>query len=167
MARNQLEKYLNQLVIRKADYLEKQRKDYKFPRFQKSLEILQRASYYHTIPDDVISKIELIFKLMPTHELYYIKKDETQFKEYINELNQLYIAVLDDYEEYLEVSNSYLKTIMDILFPLMLLTLLFYDKFQKWIGLNFTLISIMLLLIFLLYINRKNFGKIRINLIKV
>jgi hypothetical protein len=104
---------------------------------------------------------------MPTHELYYIKKDETQFKEYINELNQLYIAVLDDYEEYLEVSNSYLKTIMDILFPLMLLTLLFYDKFQKWIGLNFTLISIMLLLIFLLYINRKNFGKIRINLIKV
>ena len=140
MARNQLEKYLNQLEIRRDDYLSKQQKEYKFQRFQKSLEILQRASYYCTIPDGIIFKIELTFKLMPTHELYYIKKDETQFKEYINELNQLFIIIHDDYEEYFKEPHSVLKTIWDILFPLILFTFFFYNKFQKWMGLNFTLI---------------------------
>jgi hypothetical protein len=92
---------------------------------------------------------------MPTHELYYIKKDEQQFKEYLNELNHLYIMVLDDFEEYIEESSSLLKTLWDILFPLVLFTLIFYDKFQKWIGLFFTIILILALFLFLLYLYRK------------
>lgn len=96
---------------------------------------------------------------MPTHELYYIKKDETQFKEYINEVNKLYITVLDEYDEYIEESSSSLKTLWGILFPFMFFIILLFDKFQKWIGLSFTFISIILLLIFLLYINRKKLWK--------
>ena len=45
MERKQLEKYLNQLDIKKGEYLEKQRVEYKLARFQKSLEILDRASF--------------------------------------------------------------------------------------------------------------------------
>jgi hypothetical protein len=159
MGRNQLEKYLNQLDIKKGEYLAKQRKEYKFQRFQKSLDILKRASHFHTISPEIIAKIEAVFQLMPTHELYYIKKDEQQFKEYLNELNHLYIMVLDDFEEYIEESSSLLKTLWDILFPLMFFTLIFYDKFQKWIGLFFTIILILALFIFLLFIYRKELWK--------
>ena len=83
-----------------GEFLEKQRKEYKFARFQKSLEILDKASLYHTIPNEIISKIELIFNLMPSHELYHIKKDEVRFLKYIKGVNELFIRVLDEYEEY-------------------------------------------------------------------
>ena len=61
MARKQLEQYLNQLDIKKGEFLEKQRKEYKFSRFQHSLEMLDRASNHHTIPEETLSEIELIF----------------------------------------------------------------------------------------------------------
>ena len=86
MIRNLLEKYLSHLENKKGEFLEKQRKEYKFFRFQSSLEILERASYFNTVPNEIISKIESIFHLMPLHELYYIKKDELQFLEYIRQV---------------------------------------------------------------------------------
>jgi len=75
MARKHLERYLNQLAVKEGDFFEKQVKDYRLARFKQSLEILDKASNHQTIPTEIISKIELIFRLMPSNELYYIKKD--------------------------------------------------------------------------------------------
>ena len=155
MARNQLEQYLNQLDIKKGEYLEKQRKEYKFSRLQKSLEILQKASHYHTIPAEIITEIELIFSLIPSHELYYIKRDEEQFKEYIKEVNNLFIKVLDDYEEYIEKIGSTFKKIFDVTSPFIFLIILYFDKFHTWIGLPLTIAFVIFLFSILLYINRK------------
>jgi len=53
MAQNQIEKYVNQLNIRKVDYVEKQQRKYKFSRLKKSFDILKRASYSQIIPDEI------------------------------------------------------------------------------------------------------------------
>ena len=100
MARKQVEKYFDQLNTKKGEFLEKQCKEYKFARLQRSLEILDNASNHHPIPDEILSEIEVIFNLMPSHELYYIKKDEVQFTAYIEEVNKLFIRVLDEYDRY-------------------------------------------------------------------
>jgi hypothetical protein len=155
MARKQLEKYLNQLDIKKGEFLEKQRNEYKLDRFQKSLEILDKASYYFTIPDEIISEIELIFQLMPSHELYYIKKDELQFSEYLKQINALFIKVLDEHGKYNVQPDNFIKTLFNILFPILFLLILYHEKFEKWIGLEFTILFSILISLILLYFNRK------------
>jgi len=80
MARNQIEKYINQLNIREADYTEKQTRAYKFSRLKESLYILKRASCFQTIPEDDITEIGMIFKLTPIHELHCIKINRQAFK---------------------------------------------------------------------------------------
>ena len=137
MARRQLEKYINQLNIKKGKFLEKQCKEYKFARFQRGLEILDKASLHHTIPIEILSEIELIFNLMPSHELYNIKKDEVQFNEYLKKINNLFIKILDDYEEYTKESGNTLNLLFHIFYPFIFILILFSDKFQKWIGLRF------------------------------
>ena len=155
MARKQLEKYLNQLDIKKGEFLEKQRKEYKFARFQRSLEILDKASNFNTIPTEILSKIELIFNLMPSHELYYIKKDEVQFLEYLKEVNQLFIRVLDEYEQYNIEINNFLKKLFNVLFPIIFLLILYHEKFEKWIGLEFTILSSIIIAIGLILTKRR------------
>ena len=159
MARKQLKKYLNQLDIKKGEFLEKQRKEYKLARFQRSLEILDKASNYHTIPTEILSEIEIIFNLMPSHELYYIKKDEVQFLEYLKEVNKLFIRVLDEYEEYTKELGDTLKILFDIFYPFIFILILFNDKFQKWVGSFFTVILALIFVIILLFINRKRIWK--------
>ncbi len=158
MAQNQLEKYLIQLKNKKGEFLEKQRKEYKFSRFQSSLEILERASYFNTVPNEIISKIELIFHLMPSHELYYIKKDELQFLEYIRQVNSLFITVLDEYEKYIVKPANFIKTLFNILFPMIFLLVLYHEKFEKWIGLELTILFSIVISIALVYVNRRKFG---------
>ncbi len=156
MARNQLEKYLNQLDIRRADYLEKQLKEYKFQRFKKSLEMLQKASYYHTIPNDIINEIETIFKLMPVHELYFIKINENEFKEYIERLNRLYITVLDDYESFDEVvTPKYWGNSVFILYFIGL----FHKKIESWFGPYIVPAAFGCFFVFALYQNRIRFRR--------
>ena len=92
---------------------------------------------------------------MPSHELYYIKKDELQFKKYLKELNSLFIEVLDDYEEYISEPKNIFKTILDILLPFIFLIILFGEKFQKWGGTFFSVILSVIFIISLLYMNRK------------
>lgn len=72
-----------------ADHIEKQTRAYKFSRLKESLYILKRSSCFQTIPNDVITEIEMIFKLMPVHELYCIKINEQAFEEYMERLNRL------------------------------------------------------------------------------
>jgi membrane protein insertase Oxa1/YidC/SpoIIIJ len=155
MARNIFDIYLEELENRKVNLLNKLQKEYKVNRLKKCLEVLKRANSYHTIPSDIISKIDLIFELMPSHELYYIQKDEVQFQEYIKELNSLFIRVLDDYEDYIEEWENTLKRFYNILFPLIFLVILFYDKFQKRIGASWTIILASVFAIILVYVNRK------------
>jgi hypothetical protein len=90
------------LEIRKANFLQKQQEEYKLNRLKKCLEVLKRANIDHTVPSDIMVEIELIFELMPSHDLYYIKKDEVLFLEYIKEVNSLFIRVFDNYEKYIE-----------------------------------------------------------------
>ena len=92
---------------------------------------------------------------MPSHELYYIKKDEVQFNKYIKEVNNLFIKVLDNYEEYGQEWISTFKKIMNIFFPVIYILIFFHDKLQKWIGLPFTIILILISALLLLYMNRK------------
>jgi uncharacterized membrane protein YwaF len=155
MARKQLEKYLNQLDEKKGEFLKKQRKEYKFARFQRSLKILDKASYFRTIPYKIIDEIELIFKLMPSHELYYIKRDEVQFLEYLKEVNKLFIRVLDEYEEYNIEPDNFFKELFNILFPIIFLLILFHEKVEKRIGLEFTVLLSVVTTIVLIYINRR------------
>jgi membrane protein insertase Oxa1/YidC/SpoIIIJ len=155
MAKNIFKNYLEELENRKVNLLLKLQKEYKVNRFKKCLEILKRANLHHTIPSDIISKVDLIFELMPCHELYYIKKDEGQFQEYLKELNSLFIRVLDDYEDYIEEWENVWKRFYNILFPLIFLGILFYDKFQKRIGPFWTIILASVFAIILIYVNRK------------
>ena len=154
MARNQIEKYLNQLEIRKVDYVLKQQKVYKLLRFQKSLEILKRASYFQLIPQEIISEIEIIFKLMPVHELYYVKIDEEEFKEYIKRLNGLYINVLDDYESYTDIIPS--KSWGNVAFMLYVVVF-FHEKIEKWLGYYAVPTLFIFVLIYVIYENRARF----------
>ncbi len=131
MARNQIEKYLNELSNRKVGYMQRQQREYKFSRVKKSLEILERASYFQTIPDEIIDDIERIFKLMPAHEIYYIKIDEQEFKEYIQKLNSLYIKVLDDYESYIEIVSP---DSWKIITPSLYIIFIFHDTIERWFG---------------------------------
>lgn len=155
MARKQLEKYLNQLAVKKEEFLEKQVKEYRFARFKQSLDILNKASNHQTIPTEIISKIELIFRLMPSHELYYIKKDEAQFTEYIKEVNSLFIQVLDDYEKYAENSNYFFNTLSNILYPILFIFVLYHEKLEQQFGLAFTILLSILMTSALIYINRR------------
>lgn len=163
MARKQMEKYLNLLDIKKGEFLEKQCKEYKFARLQRSLEILDNASNHHPIPDEILSEIEVIFNLMPSHELYYIKKDEVQFTAYIEEVNKLFIRVLDEYDKYVSEPVSFLKKLYNILFPLIFLLILFHEKFKKWLGLEFTILLFIIITIVLVYVNRR---KLRNNYVR-
>lgn len=151
MARKLLEKYLNHLDIKKGEFLEKQLKEYKFARLQRSLEILNRASYCQAIPDEIIDEIEMIFTLMPVHELYYIKVNEQEFKEYIERLNRLYIKVLDDYESYTEIISPDSWKIISASFYV---TILFHKSIEKWFGFYAIPAVLGCLLIFWIYENR-------------
>ena len=145
------------MSIRKVDYIEKQQKEYKFDRFKKSLDILKRASYFQTIPDEIIDEIKLIFKLMPVHELYYIKIDEQEFKEYIERLNRLHIKVLDNYESYIEdISPDFWKETSVIFYVL----ILFNESIEKRFGEYAIPIVLGCLLIFWIYQNRWRFREI-------
>jgi membrane protein insertase Oxa1/YidC/SpoIIIJ len=155
MARNTFENYLEELDNKNVNLLFKLQKEYKVNRFKKCLEILKRANSHHTIPSDIMSKIDVIFELMPSHELYYIKKDEVQFQEYLKELNSLFIRVLDDYEDYIEKWENVWKRFYNVLFPLIFLLILFYDKFQKRIGPSWTIILASIFAVILIYLNRK------------
>lgn len=160
MARNQIKKYVNELNIRKVDYLEKQQEEYKLARLKKSLDILNRASYYETIPEEIIDQIKMIFKLMPVHELYYVKINEQEFKEYIERLNRLYINVLDDYESYTEVVTSkYWRGFVVLVY----LMIFFHKPIEK--GLGYYAIPVVFggLIIFWIYENRWKFGENLIN----
>ncbi len=154
MARNQIEKYVNELDIRKANYIQKQQKEYKFSRLKKSLDILKRASYFQTIPSEIINEIELIFKLMPVHELYYIKINEQEFKDYIELLNRLYIRVLDDYESYTEIVSS--KSWGNVVFVLYIVGF-FHKSIEEWFGYYTIPIVLVCLLIYVFYQNRERF----------
>lgn len=156
MARDQIKKYVNELNIRKVDYLEKQQGEYKFARLKKSLDILNRASYYQTIPEEIIDEIKIIFKLMPVHELYYIKVNEQAFSEYIERLNRLYIKVLDDYKSYIEmVTSKYWKIIIIFVY----LVVFFHKPIEKWFGFYAIPSVLGCLLIFWIYENRWKFGE--------
>ena len=153
MARNQVQKYLNQLDIRKSEYLEKQRKEYKFSRFQKSLEILRRVSYSQIIPQEIISEIEMIFKLMPVHELYYVKKDEEEFSEYIERLNKLFIKVLDDYESTEIVTSKYWRIIIIFVYVIFF----FHKSIEQRLGFYAIPTVLVFIVIFWIYENRWRF----------
>lgn len=164
MARNQIEKYVNELNIRKVDYIEKQQKEYKLARLKKSLDILTRASYYHTIPDDIIEEIKMIFKLMPVHELYYIKINELEFKEYIERLNSLFIRVLDDYEPYIEmVTTKYWKFMIIIVIYLFIFL---HKPIERWFGYYAIPCVLGCIIIFLVYENRWKLGENPYNFLK-
>ena len=156
MARNQIKQYVNKLNIRELDYLEKQQKEYKFARLKKTLGILNRASYYETIPEEIIEEIKIIFKLMPVHELYYVKVNEKEFSEYIERLNRLYIKVLDDYESYTEmVTSKYWKIIIVFVY----LIIFFHKPIERWLGFYAIPAVLGCLLIFWIYENRWKFGE--------
>ncbi|MDZ7899327.1 MAG: hypothetical protein U5N85_15050 [Arcicella sp.] len=155
MARNQIEKYVNELNIRKNDYLKKQQNEYKIARFEKSLDILKRASYSQTIPDETIEEIKLIFKLMPVHELYYIKTaSEYEFKEYIERLNKLYIAVLDKYESEPQIVNSKSRNVIIVFVYAMFI---FHKSIENWLGIYAIPTVLGCFLIFWIYENRWRF----------
>ena len=164
MARNQIEKYLNQLDIKKGDYLEKQRKEYKLSRFKKSLEILRRVSYSQIIPQEIILEIEVIFKLMPIHELYYVKVNEDEFRAYIERLNRLYIRVLDDYESNSEIITSkYWRTIIIFMYVIFF----FHKSIERWLGFYAIVIVLGCVLIFWIYENRWRLREYFIDFLKL
>lgn len=151
MARNQIDKYLNQLEIRKGNYLKKQHKEYRLPRLQKSLEALKSVSNHHTIPTEIITEIETIFRLMPVHELYFIKVNQEEFDEYIKKINDLYIRIEDDYEAYFEKKSinhwGNLSFLVYVVF-------FFHESIEKRLG-NYALPSLALIIVgFMIYQNR-------------
>ena len=163
MARNQIKKHVNELNIRKVDYLKKQQEEYKFARLKKSLDILNRASYYQIIPEKIIDEIKIIFKLMPVHELYYIKVNEQEFSEYIERLNRLYIKVLDDYESYTEmVTSKYWKIIIIFVYLIVFL----HKHIEKWFGFYAIPVVLGCLVIFWVYENRWKFSESLFNFLK-
>ncbi|MES2518880.1 MAG: hypothetical protein V4585_12275 [Bacteroidota bacterium] len=155
MARNTFEDYIEELEIRKANFLQKQQEEYKLNRLKKCLEVLKRANIDHTVPSDIMVEIELIFELMPSHDLYYIKKDEVLFLEYIKEVNSLFIRVFDNYEKYIEEPDNFFKTLFTILYPILLILVFYYEQVEKRIGLELTILVSFGTTIVLIYINRR------------
>ena len=160
MARNQTEKYINQLNIREADYIEKQIRAYKFSRLKESLYILKRASCFQIILDDVVTEIGMIFKPMPVHESYCIKINEQAFKQYTERLNKLYIKVLDEYEFYIKIVSLNSWKIVTFFFCTIIL---FYKSIEKQFGFNAIPTVLGYLLIFWIYENRWKFRENQLN----
>lgn len=157
MARNQIEKYVNELNIRKAGYIQKQQNEYKFARLKKSLDVLKRASYFQTIPDELIEEVKMIFKLMPIHELYYVTINEEEFKEYIERLNRFSIKVLDDYESYIEIISPDSWKVTSVIFYILIL---FNESIEKRFGDYAIPVVLGCLIIFWIYENRWRFREI-------
>lgn len=110
MERKLFEKQLNELSIIADDFTTKHQNDYKFDVLKKCLETLQSANLFVEIPYELLEKVDKIFNLIPNHERYFVKVDDSTQKEYLKLIVELeenvtknYIGKVDNIRKHLKL----------------------------------------------------------------
>ncbi|PWK26918.1 hypothetical protein LV89_02124 [Arcicella aurantiaca] len=89
MARSIFEKQINQLDIIKDNFTLQHQQDYKFDSLEKTLKILQEDNNRGLISINIMEKVNQIFKLMPSHEKYFVKVNPQNHQKYLGLIEEL------------------------------------------------------------------------------
>ena len=115
MTRSLFSKQINHLEIIEDSFTLQHQKEYKFDSLKKTLNILQEENNRILVSEIIIEKVNQIFKLMPSHEKYFVKINPENHQKYLGLIEELENIVAIPYQKEAQKFKGYLKKILSIL----------------------------------------------------